>query len=91
MRIAQLMGAAAALPALGLAQTGKEVFQNFWIDAYVDPNDFDYAIFMLRMPKDTWFGLGLGTRDMSVGSDMIMVDGGKRIAYDMVSVGNRQP
>ena len=91
MRIVHLMQGAATLPALSSALRGTEVFQNFWIEAFVDPQDFDYAIIMLRMPGDTWFGLGLGTRDMSVDSDMIQVDGGRRLAFDMVSVGRRQP
>lgn len=91
MRIVHLMQGAATLPALSSALRGTEVFQNFWIEAFVDPQDFDYAIIVLRMPGDTWFGLGLGTRDMSVDSDMIQVDGGRRLAFDMVSVGRRQP
>ena len=89
MRIVHLLQGAATLPALGFALKGTEVFQNFWIEAFVDPQDFDYAIIMLRMPADTWFGLGLGTRDMSVDSDMIQVDGGRRLAFDMVSIGKR--
>lgn len=49
------------------------------------------AVFKIEMPKDNWCGLGLGTKDMSAGSDMIMIDSGSQKVYDMVSVGNKQP
>ena len=66
-----MLEAAAALPALALANTGTEVFENFWLDAFVDPQDLDYAIIKLQMPQGSWFGLGLGTSNMNPGSDMI--------------------
>ena len=44
--------------------------------AYVDPTDSDFAIFKMIVPQgDYWFGLGLGTTKMSMGSDMIQFDG----------------
>ena len=69
MRLGNFMKGAAIMPALSLAVT--EVFDNFTVEAFVDPDDFDYAIIMLRMPPDTWFGLGLGSRNMDPDSDMI--------------------
>ncbi len=49
------------------------------------------AVFKIEMPKNNWCGLGLGTRDMAEGSDMIMIDGGSQKVYDMISIGNKQP
>ena len=89
MRIVQLMQAA-VLPAISFA-TKTEVFDNFWVDAYVDPEDLDYAIILLKMPPDTWMGLGLGTKNMELNSDMFQVDGKKKEVYDMYAVGNRAP
>ena len=43
------------------------------------------------MPTNTWFGLGLGTKNMASDSDMIMVDALNRKAFDMYAVGNRKP
>ena len=69
MRLGNWIRAAATLPAFSVAVT--EVFDNFTVEAFVDPDDFDYAIIMLRMPPNTWFGLGLGSRNMDPDSDMI--------------------
>ena len=43
------------------------------------------------MLRGTWFGLGLGTKDMAIDSDMIIVDTANRKVLDMYSTGNRLP
>ena len=57
----------------------------------MDPADADYAIFKLQMPRNTWFGIGLGTSNMREGSDLIQIDGGALKAFDMNSLGKRAP
>ena len=72
-----------------MAQT--KVLQGFYVDVKLDELDNDYAIIKVWMPKGTWFGLGLGTKNMKVDSDLIMVDSAARQVLDMHSVGNRMP
>ena len=43
------------------------------------------------MPAEGWFGLGLGSKDMSKNTDMIMIDAVAETVFDMYSVGNRTP
>ena len=94
MRLGKLW-AEIALPLLAAARTTLlESGKLKWTfeAAYVDPVDSDYAIIKMIMPRgDHWFGIGLGTANMSVGSDMIQFDGKNRKAYDMNANGNRPP
>ena len=87
MKVTQVL--AALLPTLGVGKT--EVFEGYFVDAVIDPDDNDFAIFQVQMKQNQWFGLGLGTRDMSVDSDMIIIDSDERKVYDMHSAGNRVP
>ena len=43
------------------------------------------------MPKNTWFGFGLGSKNMDPNTDMIQIDGGSLVAYDVYAVGKRAP
>ena len=43
------------------------------------------------MKKASWIGLSLGAKTMDAGTDMIMIDGGEKKVYDMISVGWKRP
>ena len=87
MRNVTLLG---LLPVLGMALTTFPP-NGYTLDAFLDPTDDSYAIFKIKMPSGSWFGLGLGTKNMDVDSDMIMIDGSNKKAFDMYSVGKRLP
>ena len=57
------------------AQTGKNVYDDVWINIQLDEDDLTQAIFTIRMLKDTWVGLSLGATGMAAGTDMIQIDG----------------
>ena len=78
------------LPVLSLART-ELYFGEYFLDAFIDPTDADFAIFQIDMPAEGWFGLGLGSKDMSKNTDMIMIDAVAETVFDMYSVGNRTP
>ena len=65
--------AAAGLVILAKAQKGKNVYGDVWINLTLDTasKNTDYCIFTVRMPKNTWVGISLGTPGMAVGTDMI--------------------
>ena len=79
------------LPTLSMAAKTQVPLNGFNVYAYLDPQDSEYAIFKLEMKTGTWLGLGLGTKDMSDNSDMIMVDAAASQVLDMHSVGKRKP
>ena len=78
------------LPELILAEK-TQLFKGFFVNAFLDPTDSSYAIFEIDMPTGTWFGLGLGTKNMSKNSDMLMFDASSQKVFDMHAVGNRLP
>ena len=68
-----LTAAASGLALFAQAQTGTNVYGDVWINLTLDSADTntDYCIFTVRMLKDTWVGITLGTAGMAVGTDMI--------------------
>ena len=70
------------------AQAGmKKLYGDFYVSIKVDPADDKRAEIKLRMQKDTWMGLALGSSGMAVNTDMIQVDGTNKKVYDKTSSG----
>ena len=80
----------ALLATLTLAEY-QQLLEDFELDAHLDPSNPEYAIFKLKLKKDTWVGLALGSLGMKTGTDMIQIDGDNLKAYDMTSRGYMFP
>ena len=63
------------------------------LESFLDPEDSDFVIFKVSMGTGTWLGLGFGTSNMALNSDLIMINGAvaNLTVYDMYSVGKKMP
>ena len=80
-----------ALAGMASANLTKNLAGGYSVDMRLNPRDDSEVLITIVMDRGSWVGLGLGTSNMTGGSDMIQVDSGNREVLDRTSIGNGEP